>query len=63
MSRADKATVERIRKEIRARVERHRETKRACGLTPVTIWAHPADHEGLRRLAKRKAAMRGIDVE
>lgn len=62
MSRADKQTVERIRKEIKARVERHREAKRASGLAPITLWVHPQDHESFRRLAKRKAALRGVSA-
>lgn len=56
-------TVRHIRKQIKARVERHRDAKREAGLAQLhNLWAHPADHEKLRRIAARMAARRGIQA-
>jgi hypothetical protein len=53
-------TVARIRKEIKARVSRHRDAQREKGLAPLSIWAAPEDHDKLKRIAARMAARRGI---
>lgn len=48
---------------VKDRVGRHREAKEALGLKQLHgIWAHPDDHEYLRRVAQRRAARRGIEL-
>jgi hypothetical protein len=47
---------------VRSRVEKHRQARLDAGLTHLGLWAHPDDHQALRRIAKRKAAARGIEL-
>lgn len=35
-----------------------RERRRAAGMTPMEVWAHPDDHMAIRELVKRLAKAR-----